>query len=197
MGCWLLGVEEKPDTDIIAKVNEQPALAFSRLGKGITGYFGLPFAGHSMHELGFRHWKYAQRLYANTCEFVATGAVQSWNTDPFPFSPFTQIPHAEPEVRITRTQQSDTEIAWSVGVSNPGSAPVVCFSIQNSSSREGADFDFRVSENFFTLFGHESKRLTVQAISIPGHSVPADLDLCWYAWNSPTRNVFDPLLRAE
>jgi hypothetical protein len=195
MGCMLLGVEAKDGVDAAAKVNEQPALVFGKFGAGTTGYLGLPFAGHSMHELGFRMWKYAHRLYANMCEFAATGAVTERELQIHPFAPLIALPRTEPEVRVSKLVDSADEMTWSVEVSNAGPVPVLGFEIGNPSDLEGDDFDFHASENFFTIFAHEKKRIDVRAIARPGHRIPEDLSPCWYAWNSQARNAFDPALR--
>jgi hypothetical protein len=148
-----------------------------------------------MHELGFRMWKYAHRLYANMCEFAATGAVTERELQIHPFAPLIALPRTEPEVRVSKLVDSADEMTWSVEVSNAGPVPVLGFEIGNPSDLEGDDFDFHASENFFTIFAHEKKRIDVRAIARPGHRIPEDLSPCWYAWNSQARNAFDPALR--
>lgn len=178
-----VGVRARRGTAVLAEEGGEPALiTHTRDGGRVTCFTG-PYGGHQYQEIGFRAWPYAHRLLANIIEFTATGRVAQRDEHPHPLRGLLQVSPGRLRVRTVETRGTDTARNWRVTLENPGRVPLLFVDIGNTSTEEGATFDWRVSANRFILFGGERMVVTAKAEAGAGHAVPRDLGVTVTAWN--------------
>lgn len=167
--------ESKPESEVIAKVDDRPAIATCNRGAGRVTAFCGPYGGQNYQEIDFFAWSSARRLLVNLMEFAATGAVTP-RGDSFamlhPFAALRSMPAGKLSLEIISCERETTDTTrWTVRITNTGDSPCVGCDIVPQSDDPRRDFHWRVEKNAFLLLSGD-----VREVSITAHGkLPVDL----------------------